>query len=562
MKNNSTILRKVRNVNIIPVSLKIVIVFALFIFISNLTTNYIGLSFNRVHQISFAKQLLIKDLKEISNFCNIQWQILQLNNDEKGIIENIHRKIQFELKNKSSIILGIKTDGTTLFSSLSQKNTRLDTASLSIMKEHLKNGREEDFIIPTINGLEYFGIYKYNKNWDMFLFRGEEYKAFFEESWDSFERIILIIVLISIASIITGIFVVRYILRFIGIITDAIKNMVEKQQLAVIPLHKAPNDDVTYMGMAFNSLSNNIDNLIKIFKKFTDRDIVARAYEEKSIKLDGEQKELAILFSDIKGYTNMTETLGADIIKLINIQYDQAINQIYQHNGIIASIIGDALLAVYGVMPSNNNKSYEALLSGYQLLQVTEALQQSMQQKKQEIEDKNGQLTAQEEKIYQAVMLEIGVGIDGGRVFYGTIGSHLRMTSTVIGDRVNAASRLEGLTRIYKVPMICSIYIRNDIVEHIEDPGFTFINIDKVQVKGKTEGIPIFWPIPNEQLNQDLEKQLTLFQKALEFYYQGDWSQANKLFEQCNLDVADEFKSRTAGTCPSDWKGIWVLTTK
>ena len=130
----------------------------------------------------------------------------------------------------------------------------------------------------------------------------------------------------------------------------------------------------------------------------------------------------------------------------------------------IGSIIGDALLAVYGVLEdSGKNKSYQAVMAAYKLHEVTELLGMRMSNIRDEIIRQQGKLSAGEEKIYKAVLLEIGVGIDGGEVFYGTLGSYVRMTNTVIGDNVNAASRMEGLTRVYKVPVICSEYVKSDI---------------------------------------------------------------------------------------------------
>lgn len=201
--------------------------------------------------------------------------------------------------------------------------------------------------------------------------------------------------------------------------------------------------------------------------------------------------------------------------------YDRAIREIVRYNGAIGSIIGDAILAMFGTMEetSDENKSFSAVMTAYELQAVAESLRQHMSKKKKELMNKKGKLSSDEEKVYKAVLLEIGVGIDGGEVFYGNIGSYVRMTNTVIGDNVNSASRLEGLTRVYKVPVICSEYIRDDIENNVQNSHFTFVEIDTVQVKGKTEGKKVFWPIPPAYMNKVLEKQIKIFDAALVLYY-------------------------------------------
>ena len=117
--------------------------------------------------------------------------------------------------------------------------------------------------------------------------------------------------------------------------------MVESQQLEIIDLKGAPNDDITYLGVAFNTLSSTINTLVTIFRKFVNEDIAIQAYREKEVKLEGTQRELTILFSDIKSFTFITETLGPDIIKLLNLHYDKSIREIVKYDGVIGSIIGD-----------------------------------------------------------------------------------------------------------------------------------------------------------------------------------------------------------------------------
>jgi len=319
---------------------------------------------------------------------------------------------------------------------------------------------------------------------------------------------------------------------------------------------------VAFLGVAFNALSSTIDNLLTIFKKFVARDIAQKAYKEKEIRLEGAKKELAILFTDIKSFTFMTETLGTDIIKLLNLHYDKAIRHIHQNNGDIGSIIGDALLAVFGVMEvDNENKSLMAVRSAYRIQDVAASLREEMQKRKEEIIKRRGAMTEAEERVFRAVLLEVGVGIDGGEVFYGTIGSYERMVNTVIGDNVNSSSRLEGLTRVYKVPVIVSDYIRQEVEKDSKE--YYFMELDQVQVKGKTIGKRIYWPIKKGLIDQRMEKDIEEFSVGLTAYYKGDWKEAHRRFSSCTLPLALEFRSRTGeNTCPKEWNGIWTMTTK
>jgi class 3 adenylate cyclase len=183
--------------------------------------------------------------------------------------------------------------------------------------------------------------------------------------------------------------------------------------MELIDLENAPNDEVTYLGTSFNALSSSINNLMVIFKTFVTQDVVNRAYQEREIRLEGTQKELTILFSDIKGFTFMTETLGNDIIALLNIHYDGAIRRIHSHNRGIH--YWGALLTIYGTLTEGAVKSLDALLSAYEIQSIAQSLRDAMTERKEVIEKERGGLSPAEMRVYKAVMLEVGVGIDGGR---------------------------------------------------------------------------------------------------------------------------------------------------
>jgi class 3 adenylate cyclase len=409
---------------------------------------------------------------------------------------------------------------------------------------------------------EFFGFYKYSDKWGAWLIRAEDREEFEESSRAIFVRVALIILGLTMVCLIVGAFLVSRILRFVGRLTRSIMLMQQDQRLELVDLRGAPNDEVTYLGASFNSLASTIDNLISIFKRFVTQDIAQRAYKEREIRLEGQTKHLAILFSDIKGFTFMTETLGNDIIDVLNLHYQRAIAEIHIHHGIVGSIIGDALLAVYGTMDSATNMSLEALRSAYRIQEVAAELRKEMGKKREELILRRGSLTDAEERVYRAILVEVGVGLDGGEVFYGNIGSYDRMTNTVIGDNVNSASRLEGLTRVYRVPVICSESIKAD-VEAAGPSEFRFVELDLVQVKGKTEGKRIFWPVRQDLVDDKLAAEFGRFEQGLSAYYAGDWAAAAEAWKAVGLPLVEVFRNRIAGgTPPSDWNGIWAMTTK
>ncbi len=559
--------KKINKTRVFPVTTKIILIFTLIILVSNFTSNYVNLIYNRTEQLNLLKQLLAKDLTDIYGFANTQYEIYQYNRDMKGSFDGMQSKGVHLLKRDKAIVLGVKADGSiALQSSLKVPKTEKfnDRKTLNEMVRQGSAGSSEGFINFNFNDENYIGIYKYNKKWDLYLIRAEEENEFYQSTRAIFRDISIIIIILTIISALVGIGFLRYIVRFLHIITTSIMKMVQNQQLELIDLKGAPNDDITYLGVAFNSLSSTINNLVNIFRKFANKDIAIKAYRERQVMLEGAPKQLTVLFSDIKSFTYITEMLGHDIIKLLNLHYDRAIREIVKYDGVIGSIIGDALLAVYGVFEeSTSNKSLQAILSAYRIQEVAESLRKKMELRKERIIEERGYLLPEEENVYKAVLLEVGVGIDGGEVFWGTIGSYVRMTSTVIGDNVNSASRLEGLTRIYRVPVICSEYVKLDIEENVQNHGIVFIELDTVQVKGKTVGKKVFWPILESQYTKKIKSDVENFKEGLELYYGGEWKKAYRFFAKCKLPMADVFKDRTKNyECPKRWNGIWEMKTK
>ena len=547
---------------IIPISSKILLVFIVLLLLSNFFTNFVNLQLNQRQIINLTNQNLVNQLKEIYTTATNQYEIYKYSQDKDESINSIIDTAKKGFSQNNSMVMGVEVGGRLLLSASASENEEFfwDSDALYEMNEKRLDGITEGSIYFNTQRGEFLGVYKYHEDWRCYFLRAELVSDMNSSTVKIFALISGIICIITVIFLWIGLVLFNKILSNIKRITEGLYRMQTSQSMELIDLSGASNDDITYLGASFNSLSATINNLLGIFQKFVSKDVVNKAYSDHIIRLEGTQRELTMLFSDIKGFTYMTETLGNDIINLLNIHYDKVIHNIHQDDGVIGSIIGDAVLAMYGTFNFQDNKSVQAVRSAWSITRVTAELREKLIFRRKEIEETRP-LTESEEKVFKAVLLDVGVGIDGGTVFYGNIGSSEHMTNTVIGDNVNSASRLEGLTRVYKIPVIVSEYVKNEV--ETATSAYKFIEIDTVQVKGKTEGKKIFFPIDVSSADEEIIRKYEIFQLGLQAYYDGDWKQARALFKTCELDVGKVFLERISiKQAPADWSGIWTMTTK
>jgi len=555
---------RVGKVRIVPIGLKILLIFISLILLSNVATNLISLQLSQRETIKLNNTIMVAQLKDLYANTSNQYQIYQYSHDKPAVNEALVKAASSGFSNPNSLAMAVTPQGKLEFVACANPDFYwhefLDEEALDVMNSKMNEGVSDGSItFNTLSG-EYFGVYKYQKEWNYFVVRAELRSDTKANTHRIYSLMGLAILVLTISFIMVGYIIIQREFKTLREITSNLYEMNQNKELGIINLEHATNDDVAYLAASFNALSSSVNNLMGTFKKFVSKDVVAKAYSEHGVALEGQQQELVMLFSDIKSFTYRTETLGNDIIDVLNVHYDRVIHKVHCHSGVIGSIIGDAVLAVYGTLKSDKSKSYDSICSAWDITRVTASLRESMKARRAEIEKKR-KLTESEERIFQAVLLDVGVGIDGGNVFYGNIGSNEHMANTVIGDNVNSASRLEGLTRIYHLPVIVSSYIKEEVEK--ESDRFVFYEIDTVQVKGKTEGKKIYFPFDNEEMDPNLIGKYNVFEEGLKAYYEGDWKSARKLMKEAELEVTEVFLERMGNkSAPEDWSGIWTMTTK
>ncbi len=549
---------------IIPISAKILTIFIILLLLSNFMTNLLSINLSQKQKNVLTNQLLVNELKEMYITAGNQYQIYSYSKNKDECIEALKKSAASTFTMDNSCALAFDRTGKILFFTSNNGRT-LDSFNdkevLDKLNKDFDEGINQGSVSFDFGAGEYFGIYKYHNDWNCFIVRAELRSDTKREMYTVILISAAIIFGLTIVFLFVGLIVMNKIFGNVKAITKKLYDMQERQQLEVINIDDAPNDDITYLAASFNSLSVSVNNLLTTFRKFVSKDVVNKAYSNHAISLEGNQRELTMLFSDIKSFTYRTETLGNEIIDVLNVHYNKVIHAVHEATGVVGSIIGDAILAVFGTELSNAEKSVKSIDAAWAITNATAELREKMAERRAVIEKKR-KLTASELRVYEAVLLDVGVGIDGGTVFYGNIGSDEHMANTVIGDNVNSASRLEGLTRVYHLPVIVSDYIKKES-ETVTD-RYKFFEIDTVQVKGKTEGKKIFFPMDTEvEDSEELEEKFKVFADALKAYYKGDWSKARKLFKQADMEVCEVFLERMGRkSAPAKWSGIWTMTTK
>ena len=261
----------------------------------------------------------------------------------------------------------------------------------------------------------------------------------------------------------------------------------------------------------------------------------------------GETRSVAILFSDIRSFTNISEKNRADVlVAFLNRYFSTMVEIIKKHGGTIDKFIGDAIMAEFGTPVSYEDNCRRAVMAAYEMRDALPGIEM-------------GDLVMPDGMVFN-----IGIGIHYGEVIVGSIGSKDKTDYTVIGDNVNLASRLEGLTKTYGTQILVSESVRADAGED----SFSFRHLDDVRVKGKKNAVPIYAvdrspeEFPAEYKNSYI--------KGMELYKQGIWNLAKDYFEKAleavendkaaklMLERCEEFIKNP----PENWDGAIAFMTK
>ena len=290
-------------------------------------------------------------------------------------------------------------------------------------------------------------------------------------------------------------------------------------------------------------------NVQKLFGQYVPPELVDEMAEEPdAVSMEGESREMTVLFSDVRGFTTISETLEArELSQMMNEFLTPLTGVIHRYRGTIDKYMGDAIMAFWGAPLRDPEHATHALQAGLAMTRVVRELDEPF--------EKRGW-----------PKIKIGVGVNTGEMRVGNMGSEFRMAYTVMGDAVNLGSRLEGLTKSYGVEFICS-----ETTRLAGPPDWAYRELDRVRVKGKKEPVTIFEPLgPKQELDPQLREDVARHRGALKAYRAQQWDVAEQAWAALHalrphllyeIYLARIRDLRAAPPGP-DWDGVFTHTTK
>ncbi len=309
-------------------------------------------------------------------------------------------------------------------------------------------------------------------------------------------------------------------------------------------------DEIGVLANTFNHMGRGLaerDRVRDLLGKVVSPEI-AEELLAKDIELGGEEREVSILFSDVRDFTGLCENRSPQqILELLNAYLTKVSAVVEANGGVVDKYVGDCMMALYGVPLEHDGDADRAVNTALGMCEQLKGLNEDFERR-------------------GWPRLRIGVGINTAQVVVGNMGSTTRMNYTVIGDGVNLASRLESLSKNYDVAIVVSAATK------AAAPRFVYRELDLVRVMGKTKKVAIYQPLGHwNRLGDDVMLELEDYHAALSAYRARKWDTARSRFSslsskapacllyQVYLKRLERFSSDPPGP---DWDGVFTYTEK
>jgi len=540
--------------------------------------------FNAVNGVTrLARQLLGFKLGELEKYADNQWSLLEENNytDRPDMVEAAQKAVQIYAQ-------GIILSGTELIFAVDDAGNVVMTSG-SVDGFELEE-KEKEPLMRLLNaenpGLQNANIGGEKRVFQAFYFAPFQWHLLISEENDVFyhdaNRIALqTIITLAISVLLTSILLIMvtsHLTNPLSRIVKAMNNIIHSADLSS-RVEVEYQDETGNLAYTFNQMIGELDNaygqikryafdavlagkkeerIRQIFQKYVPKDVIERFFASPEKMLVGENRNLSILFSDIRSFTTISEGMAPDdLVNSLNRYFSGQVDIIYNRNGIVDKYIGDAIMAFWGAPEKHADDALQSVLAGLDMIEALTSFNENQRK-----------LNKPE--------FHIGIGINFGEVTVGNIGSERKMDYTVIGDSVNLASRMEGLTKTYHSELLITEFVYAELQKNLKAasasapaPKLYFRLLDTVAVKGKTKGVKIY--TVKRALSQAEAAAWPVYNQGMELYYRRSFREASEKFREVYRVLAKDANAESlyrrcadylTNPPPQGWDGVEVMKTK
>ena len=515
-----------------------------------------------------AKDFLGFKADELQNQAQSQWGLLVENNlstqpemlaATQAAVQGYAQSI---IRSPTELILGMDRTGAVVMSTSTVQVQPGEQAAL----QALITSKSSDLTTVRIGGKERVAKGFWFDPFGWYLMVTEERGTFYNQVNEITQRSLIILGAAIVLALGLMLLFARYITRPITRLAGTMKTIIATNDLSQRVLVEY-HDEIGGLAQTFNLMVGELERaygeiknfafkavlaqkrelkIRNIFQKYVPKDVIERFFRNPEGMLVGENRFLSILFSDIRSFTTISEKMDpADLVNQLNRYFNVMVDIIMGRGGIVDKYIGDAIMAIFGAPVRHENDALQSVMAG---LEMREAL-----------DDYNAA-----EKAAGHPEFPIGVGIHYGEVTVGNIGTEKKMDYTVIGDSVNLASRLEGLTKKYHEGLIISEALHDELKDAVPCRW-----LDTVTVKGRTKGVKIY--AAKRALEAAEREAWAMNDAAMAEYQKRNFGQAARMFAEVGKRLPGDFASRQLlDRCvlfekdppPREWDGAEVMKSK
>ena len=521
-----------------------------------------------------ARQLMGFKLGELEKYSNDQWALLIDNNYAKNpdMIEAAKKTLEYYgrsmILSGSEIIFAVEKSGSGVAMSTSALLLAPDEEELL---RNVLTGEKQGLQSALIAGEKRIFQSFYFTPFDWFIIISEKEDVFYADANTITIQTLFTLLAASAFAVLLLILVTRGLTNPMRKIAGAMENIIKTADLSS-RVDVEYNDETGMLAKSFNKMTEELDRAYSqikryafdavlagrkeerirhIFQKYVPNNVIEKFFASPEKMLIGDNRKLSILFSDIRSFTTISEGMAPDdLVNSLNRYFTGQVDIIYNRKGIVDKYIGDAIMAFWGAPEKHDDDALQSVLSGLEMIDAVKKFNENQQ--------KLGKCE-----------FHIGIGLNYGEVTVGNIGSERKMDYTVIGDAVNLASRMKGLTKTYHSEILISESLFEELRNSSAESGLHYRLLDMVAVKGKTKGVKIF--TVKRELSHNELKAWPLHNTGMKLYYRRSFAEAALKFKETLEMLPGDFNAGNlynrcmeyaSNPPPDNWNGVEVMKTK